>query len=213
MKILKKLFVGSIILLMLTTPLLVTAGVNEKTNVSSLNVYDGNSLGKITVAHIPLYIGWFKNHGVRVRYEGPPDNPGYDYYFTEVAGEVYMNFSLTVEHRLDDINMFFADRYTWINNLWISGGSPRRDYFSIENKTLCDNISFETYYINITEEEQLEPLKTNGESVYLEFWLFGMPAATNSPGIHILMELLPGLPLNFLESEGGKVPITIHPVQ
>jgi len=211
MKIRKRLFVGSIILLLITTPILVIAGVNENTHPSSLNISTNNSLGTLTVVHLPLYYQWFKYHGINVEYSPPDDNPGYDYYFCEVDGVVWMNFSLTVKHRLNPVKPFFADRYTWINSLYLNDGYT--DYFSFEGKELCENVSFETYYINLTEDDQIQPLETNGENVTLTFWLFGMPAVTNSPAVHTLMDLLPCYPINFLKDEGGSIPITIHPIQ
>ena len=212
MKVAKKIFVGSIILLLITTPIHVIAGVNENTHPSTLNSFGNNSLGKITIVHLPLYIQYFKFHGINnFDYDPPEDNPGYNYRFCEVDGKVLMNFSLTVEHRLNIVMPFFLVRYTWINDLWIGKGV---DYFRIENKRLCVSEAPEIYYVNMTEEDQIVPLETNGENVTLQFYLYGMPVVTTSVGVHTLMELImPGLKLNFLEDEGGHIPITIIPVQ
>jgi hypothetical protein len=208
----KGLVIGSIILLISTTPLLVATRINENTQPSTLNDFGNNSLGTIRIVHIPLYMQWFKFHGIHFEYFPPKDNLGFDYYFCEIDGEVLMNFSLTVEHRINEIGKFFSDRFTWINALWI--GDADVDYFRIEHKQPCVSLAFETYYVNMTEEDQIVPLLiTNHKNVTLQFWLGGMPAVTTSKFIHTIMELLPGLPLNFLKSEGGHIEITIHPVQ
>ena len=208
----KGLVIGTIILLMSTTPLIIATSVNENTQPSTVNDFGNNSLGKIRIIHVPLYIKFLKNRGIdSYVYYPPDDNPGYDYYFCEVDGKVLMNFSLTVEHRLNKLGPFFFDRVTWINDLWIGTST---DYFRIEHKQPCVNESWETYYVNMTEENQIEPLVTNGQDVTLQFFLYGMPVITTSDGVHTLMELLmPFLKSNFLESEGGKIPITIHPIQ
>ncbi len=195
MKILKRLFVGSIVLVLLTTPLLVIAGVNEKIDISNASVYDNNSLGSIEVVHQPFLFRTFSYRGIRVDYTPPAGNPNYDYYFPEENGEVLMNFTLEVKHRLNNVPMpYFASwiwpdefRFTWINLLYISGEGT--DYFGFENMTACKEYSFENYTVVIPEEEQSEPLVTNGEQKVLYFYLYVEAAATPIRIIQVLTGL------------------------
>lgn len=213
MKKLGKILVGSIILLMLTTPLLVSAGVNENKSSSSLNISGDNSIGKLVIVHMPLYRKFLTLHGIGVSWEyiPPQDNPGYDYYFCEVDGEVRMNFSLEVEHRLNVVSPFFTSRYTWINDLWVGKGSV--DYFRVEPKEKCEEEFFINYYVNLTEDQQFIPLETNGQNTTIEIWLFFMAAPTDIDAVHTFFELLPNMKYNAFENHGGKISINIHPMQ
>jgi hypothetical protein len=213
MKLFKIVFVGSLLLLMSATPLLVATDVKENTNESPIDYFGDNSLGKITVVHVPLTYQWFKNHGFgSVTYTPPDGNPGYNYDFCEVDGKISnMSFTLTVEHRLNKVGTFHANRHTWINDLWIGKGTV--DYFRIENMTLCYDEAFITYDVPLPENKQIVDLETNGEDVTLAFWLFGMPAVGDSKILWKILEIFPCYPINFLESVGGKIDITIHPIQ
>jgi len=209
MKISKKIFVSSIVLLLTITPLLATAREIEKTNLSSINTTRVNSLGNVTIEHIPLYLYPFTKGGMDVTYDPPPD--GFEYWFPEVNGEVLMNFSLKIRHRLPDFGSgsYLAVRYTWINNLIISGEGFE---YLIEDKKICKDNTFVTYYLNMTDK----PLETNGEDVTLDFYLFGGIAITNSSIIHELMWNGPFfkwiIPKNFLNPGTlDPTPITIHP--
>lgn len=209
MKTLKKLFICCIVLLILTTPPIFAKLVNENKHLSPLksplNDFGNNSLGKIRAIHYPMYYKYSKFHGMTVEYFPPVDNPGYDYYFCEVDDKVLMNFSLTIEHRLNEMVPFFFTRYTGIE-LWIGG--HEYDYFRIENKTLCDSEGFITYYVNLSEEDHIVPLETNGENVTLQFWLFVKPVVSNFKFIHLIMEIIPDLGVRI-----GPITINIYPVQ
>jgi len=210
----KGLVLVTIILLMSTTPLLVANKVNENIHPVALKDFGNNSLGTVTLMHYALYYRYLKFHGlVVIDYEPPEDNPNYDYYFCEIDGKVRMNFSLTVIHRLNAVVPFLFDRYTWINDLWIGKGPV--DYFRIQPPELCYSEAFVTYYVNLTEDAQIVDLITNGENVTIQFWLYGMPAVTNSGSIHNIMEIiLPGIKQDLLKPVGGSpIEINIIPVQ
>jgi hypothetical protein len=199
-------------LLLLITPIIAQADINENKNPLNKGDCDLNSLGNLTVVHIPMWIGYLQNHGIgqASEYNPPDDNPLYDYYFCEINGKVYMNFTLSVKHRLNDANGFFiSDRYTWINKIWISGDPDGTDYFAKVHKQECTDVAWEEYCIELTEGEQIEPLETNGEEKTIKLWIDIVPAITHNELLHNFMLFLPAFPLRL----AGPIDLTIHPVQ
>lgn len=216
MKVAKKIFVGSIILLLATTPLIATAGKNEINKTSSMNVDEVYSLGQVNISHEPMFNVPDKK-GMRVEF-WPADT--YDFNFTEVNGTVQLNFILTIKHQLNRPPIpYFAEfifrhnfRYTWVNRLYIHNPENDEDIYSIENKTVC-NTDYWVYY-NITMTGKY--LTTNGENKTLTFWLYGGPAITPIKFIYTMISLIvPGLLRNWLIpycNPYDYIPITIHPI-
>jgi len=167
MKIAKKIFVGSIILLLLT-PVLVVAEVNDSTHTATTGSNGPYSLGDIYVRHW----AWFshiKARGSRITWD-PPENLTFE--FNETNGTVWMNFYLTIHHRLAQgvIPILLRPRYTLLDHLWIS--DLQTDYFDVFNESKCTNPnSFDIYTINLTKDIQTLPLETHGQQKNLTFWL------------------------------------------
>jgi len=172
MKRVKRIFIVSIILLLLITSVLVAAAVHENTYTSLGSVNGNNSLGILQVTH-----------GGNWSFIPPPENT--IYYFCEKNGTVLMNFTLEVQHRLS--KRFLLPRYTLIDPLWIS--YKGEDYFFIFNETLCESEIFTNYTIYLTENMQKLPLETNGQIKVVEFWLnagegigkFHLPMSDGTP--------------------------------
>ncbi len=191
----------------MTTPLLVTAGVNKKIDISNASAYDGNCLGLLEVVHYP----WLR--------EGPPMvvdfYPGEDtFYFSEKNGTVKMNFTLTVKHRLNMVPITYLASWIWKDkfrytmiSLYISEPGYG-DLFSIYNEMSCTNESWETYIIYITEADQLEPLVTNGEQKVLYFYLYVEAGVTPIP----IIKRLSGIWSHKDPLPYGPISITIIPI-
>jgi len=219
MKGIKKIFVGSIILL-LTMTIIVSAGINENKQVESLNMNSYNSLGTITIQHQPMLYGYSEYHGMKVNYTPPPENPNLDYYFPELEnGTVHLNFTLNFVHYLNYPGMpYFASwlfpntfRFSWINRFWIHQPGNPVDIFTVEHQEYCTSdypVSF-----NITVE--CKYLQTNGNDTILEFWCRGAPGVTPLKVIYTIIASLPGVGRNLLSpycDPYSYIPITIHPV-
>jgi hypothetical protein len=180
MKLVKRIFVGSIILLLLITPVLATAEVKQNTNMPTTDTNGLNSLGEVTVIHLPWHYKPLINKGSWMFWNPPkPPYNNLTYYFYEKNNTVKMNFTLTIKHRLNNLSLpfFIIPRYTIIDRLWISSEDGKIDYFIIFNETKCTKAAFETYTINITENMQIQPLETNGQPTNLTLWvLMGVDA-------------------------------------
>jgi len=188
----KRLVISSIILLLLTAPILTSAELNKNTQPTSLNIYANNSLGTVTVDHQPGLFGIIRNKGAIVKYEPPDDNPNYDYYFPEDEnGTVIMNFTLHVKHRLNDIGVYWGEllwptehRWTLIK-IWVSAPNGS-DVISNETKTVCINKSiFEEYDITV-----IASLDTNGNTTKCKLWMTAWPLYTPYPFIHNICKVL-----------------------
>ncbi|MCX6661156.1 MAG: hypothetical protein NTY91_01230 [Euryarchaeota archaeon] len=216
----KKIIVSCIILLLTTTPLIASARINENKQNLSMNVYEGNSLGTVTVEHQPILWGYFKYHGINTSYTPPSTHPTFDYYFPELEnGTVCLNFTVTIKHYLNYASIpYFAQRlfpnnfrYTWVNRLHMSR-LQEPDIFSIENKNNCTSQNMETY--NITVDGIY--YTTNGANITFYFWLYGFAAITPFSTLHDLTNtfLLPWRH-NFLSpycNPYNCISITIHPI-
>jgi hypothetical protein len=195
--ILRRLFVGSIILLLSTTPLLVIAGVNEDIHLSTLNLPEENSLGMLIVEHLPMY-------RMIVRYYPPEE--GNVYYFPEGEnGYVNMNFTLNVSHCLKG-GPFFASwiwpdnyRYTAIET-WVN--YDKEDYVVDKNIILCNSYLFKDYQIKMSAAK---PLYTNGETLACRLWITAYPAITPIPFVQDILGL-------FLIQEVVVADIDINPI-
>jgi hypothetical protein len=122
MNLRKKIFVGSIILLLLT-PVLTTAEINKNTNISSKSTVNsgGNHsywLGTLDVTHYEYYLSWHDFKGARMNFTR---NLNTIFNFTEVNGVVWMNFSIIVRHHLNLVppGYFIRPRYTLIDYAYI----------------------------------------------------------------------------------------------
>lgn len=170
MKILKRLFVGSIILVLLTTPLLVSAGINEKTETTNMSVLPQNSLGWFDIVHQAFLPS--RKMISKCVHNDPPDNPTYQYWFPEdEEGYVDMNFTVNFTHVLNDVGTYFSE-VTWPNSfrftcakLWIRANNV--DSPVLWTQTLCINFIPGNYTITLKDGE---PLKTNGQTIQGEFW-------------------------------------------
>jgi hypothetical protein len=168
MNVAKKIFVGSIILLLLT-PVLVVAEVNYSTHSTTTGPHGPYSLGEVFVRQK----AWFGNISLRgsKMWWVSPGNLTFE--FNEINGKVMMNFTLTIHHRLvqGNIPILIRPRYTLVDHLWISN-PDNPDYFDIFNETKCINpTDYDTYKINLTPDRQTKPLETNGKPVNLTFYL------------------------------------------
>ena len=176
----KRLVISSIILLLLTAPILTSAELNKNTHPTSLNIYANNSLGTATVDHQPGLFGILKNRGALVTYDPPANNPSYNYYFPEDEnGTVFMNFTLHVKHRLNDIGIYWLEkiwptdhRWTFIK-IWVSWNG--NDVIKNETKKLCVHKDiFEPYNITVSA-----PIITNGTTQKCILWITATPLYTN----------------------------------
>jgi hypothetical protein len=218
MKVAKKIFIGSLILLLATTPLIATAGINESKQSLSMNDETG-FLGTVTIRHQPMLVAESKGMEV-VSYEPPEDNPNFIYNFTELEnGSVRLNFTVTIKHFLNKPGMpYFASwlfpnnfRFTWVKYFWIHEPGKPYDIYTIENQKPCTSTNVETYNIPATGKY----LETNGENVTLHFWLWGYPGVTPIRFIYTIISLRPGGGENFLSpycDPLNYIEITIHPV-
>jgi hypothetical protein len=173
MNVAKKIFIGSIILLLLT-PVLIAAGVNDSTPTTTTDTNGNNSLGTVTVLSYPWHFSPL-SRGAQMFWTPATVNNNI-YFFKEINGTVRMNFTLTIKHRLNagPIPFIILPRYTVVEYLWISDPGPGgSDYFKVFNETICATDSFVTYTINITEDMQKIDLQTNGQNKTLIF-LLGM---------------------------------------
>ena len=170
MNVAKKIFVGCLVMLLSTTPLLVTAETKDANNEINASIYENESycLGTLTVIHDPFYYKWFENKGARMEFE-PNESIDYPYQFCEVDGKVWMNFCFIVRHRLNAGPYYINPRYTLIDHVWINYNST--DYFNIWDEHLCDSDVFKEYRINLTPDVQKEGLPTNGKTLKVLFWL------------------------------------------
>ena len=189
----KRLVISSIILLLITAPILTSAELNKNTHPSSLNICDNNCLGTAKVDHQPGLYGILKYRGAIVNYYPPDDNPNYDYYFPEDEnGNVIMNFTLHVQHRLNDVMVYWGEniwptehRWTMID-IWVSYNGT--DYISNETKTVCVHYNeFKEY--NITPIAEL-PLHTNGTTLKCLLWITAYPLYTPVPFIQNICKVL-----------------------
>jgi len=207
MKVAKKIFIGSMILLLITTPILVSAGVNKNTHPLSLNVSEYNSLGTAILKHQPLLRTIFTDKGLVTNYEEPVGNLLYDYYFPEDEnGSVNLNFTLYVKHLVNPISIYWA-KFIWPEHhrssgitLWINFNGE--EYCYDRSVTDCNNSpDFQYYNISI---KGLKPLVTNGENktgiLYINAW----PAITPISFFQILCE-------RFFSDKVVQTDITIHP--
>jgi hypothetical protein len=188
MKFEKKIIVGCIILLLTTIPLIASARIYENKQNLSMNVYDGNSLGTVTVEHQPMLWNYFTYHGINTSYTPPSTHPTFDYYFPELDnGTVCLNFTVTIKHYLNYPGIpYFTQRifpntfrYTWVNRFHMAR-PYEPDIFSIENKNNCITQNMETY--NITVDGKYYP--TNGATITVYFWLWGLAAITPFSAVH-----------------------------
>ncbi|KYK24733.1 hypothetical protein AYK25_01510 [Thermoplasmatales archaeon SM1-50] len=221
MKLAKKIIVGCLILLLTTTPLIVSAGLRENVKILSMNRNNVNSLGTVTLTHQPLLYKYSEYQGMKVNYTPPPDNPHFIYNFTELEnGSILLNFTLFFIHYLNQPGApYYASylfpnkfRYTWVNRFWIvKPGEP--DIFSVVKEVFCTSNYPEPFNITVGGRY----LETNGNDTILRF------ACTGEPGItpvqllsQIIIPLIfPGIFEDFLSPFNepyGYIEITVHPV-
>jgi hypothetical protein len=188
MKYEKELIVGSIILLLMTTPLIASARINELKQNLPTTVYNGNSLGTVTVEHHPILWHYFTYHGITTSYTPPSTHPTFDYYFPELDnGTVCLNFSVTINHYLNYSGIPYFTRflfpntfrYTWVNSFQMAR-PDEPDIFNIENKNNCICENMETYTITVDGKYYA----TNGASIAVYFWLWGLAAITLFSAVH-----------------------------
>ena len=210
MKTLKRLFVGSIILLMLTTSLLVTAGVNEKIDTVNMSVDIDNYLGDLKVVHQP----WLKSGPAIdiVNYTPPEDNPTFQYYFPEDEnGYVDMNFSLNITHNTNVPNMPYFGKLIWpdeyrstVVNLWIN--YEGNDHIIKLDSMNCNKSFPETYTIYLKDGE---PLKTDNVPKQCVFYWSVWPGIGPNEGLHEY--IMPLFPLFMTGLQEDSVDIFINP--
>jgi hypothetical protein len=167
MNVVKRIVVGSIILLLLM-PVFVVAEVNYSTHTTTTGPHGPYSLGDVYVKHWAFFYN-LSARGARMIWV-PPENLTFE--FNEINGTVMMNFYITIHHRLEQgaIPILIAPRYTLIDHLWIS--SPSTDYFNVFNETKCTNQNtYDIYTIYLTPDIQTKPLETNGQQKNLTFWV------------------------------------------
>ena len=192
---------------MLTTSLLVTAGVNEKTNPSSMNTSNENSLGTLKIRHQPLINKPIRYKGMIINYEPPKNNTTYQYNFLEDEdGYVHMNFTLNVSHLINDALIYFAEypfpdnyRYTAIET-WVN--YDKEDYVRDKNIILCNSYLYEDYQIKMSA---VKPLYTNGETLACRLWITAYPGITPIPFVQDILGL-------FLIQEVVVEDIYINPI-
>jgi hypothetical protein len=222
MRVGKKILIGSIILLLTTTPLIASAGPNENIKSQPMTVESG-FLGTFNITHQPLLYNYKTNHGMNVNYIYPPGNPNLVYNFTELEnGTVRLNFTLNFLHHLNQpgapyvylAEFIFPFRYrsTIIDRFWIhQTGKP--DIYSVPREVWCTSDDPVPFNITVTGKY----LQTNHTNVTLEFWCTGMPGITPIKFIsYVVIPSLPGIKQNFLQEAAYPNPnllITIHPVQ
>ena len=179
MNIGKKIFVGCIILLLSMTPILAATELNHATDISPIKTANMNSLGTVTIVHLPLLPGWLRQRGMTVKYEAPEDNPTFEYYFPEDEnGYVHMNFTLNVKHRKNPVGFYLASwiwsgkyRYTGIH-AWVAYNGE--DIIDLrEYDELCIQTQFENFTRVISGD-----LKTDGENLSCLFWWNAWPGIT-----------------------------------
>jgi len=221
MKVAKKIFVGSILLLLATTPLIASAGINESKQSLSMNDETG-FLGTVTIRHQPMLWVYSEHHGMDVvSYEPPEDNPNFIYNFTQLEnGSVRLNLTVTIKHFLNKpgsmpyiASKVFPNnfRFTCVKNFWIHQPPNPYDIYSIENQKPCTSPDVTTYNITATGKY----LETKGKDVHLHFWLWGFPGVTPIWFIYTLISMLPGVSKNFLSpycDPLNYIEITIHPL-
>jgi len=206
----KKLLVGSIVLLLATTPLIATAGKNDISQPLSSSYYETYSLGQLNVTHQPPTYFFFEKK--LMDFEFWKVN-SYDFDFTEVNGVVILNFTVTVKHCLNMVPTYFAKfmfpnnyRGTWINRLYIHYPDGGNDTYSVEDVHYTTSSDWVYYTINMTGRH----LTTNGENKTLTFFFWGGPAVTPIPFVQSVVGLIKGMFRNFLAPD-DHITITIHP--
>jgi hypothetical protein len=192
----KKGMVLGIIILLSATPAILVANAGEDDTYLTLkaNVYDGNYLGYVTAVHhsIEEVISDFQSF-CDINVVQPETK---NFYFEEDEGEVLMNFTLNVSHRLNAAERWYAKRYTHIET-WISDTENNTDYFHVPDNKLCELERWDHYKIYLTEEDQIEPLETDGKTKNLT----------------VMIKVTVGL-TSFFRIRRGQVEmfeITIHP--
>lgn len=212
MKINKKLIIGSVILILITTPLLAAGQIQNDDKPNQLNSAYNNSLGKFTIQHQPFFPspGLIGLKGMEIIDYIPPED--YIYEFPEDEnGTVWMNFTLTIEHWINDIIFYpsswiFGEnfRHTWVKNLYIN--YEEYDYISHE-EYIDVNKTKDIRYVKV---KALEGLITNGENKTVDWYQFGL-AGIGPFGIDIFVPLL--LQNWLMETEGKeRQPLTIVPI-
>ncbi|KYK22322.1 hypothetical protein AYK25_02670 [Thermoplasmatales archaeon SM1-50] len=207
MKVVKKIIVGSIILVMISTAILGSAKVNNDKNPSSLNISDENSLGTAILKHQPLLRTIIGDQGLITDYEPPVGNPTYDYYFPEDEnGYVELNFSLNVQHLINPIPIYWAKwifprTYRW-SGITLYVNYAGEDYCYSKTTTLCNTTFLVNYNISINSSKQLF---TNNNTLECKLIVFAWPGATPIPYIHDLCEA-------YFPDEVINTNITIHPI-
>ena len=170
MKRIKRIFVASIILLLSITPVLATVEVKENTQISTVSTIGNNSysLGVLTVEHQPFTNHFFKYKGATMSYQRPDI---LTFQFPEINGSVWMNFTITVTHRLNipPVPYFILPRYTLVDRLYLNYDG--QDYFNIFNEILCESEAQTNYTIYLTPDKQVKSLPTHGQPVTVQFYL------------------------------------------
>lgn len=207
MKVVKKIFVGSLLLVMITTPILSSAIAYNHTNPSSLIVPTNNSLGTAILKHQPLLRTIFSDKGLITDYEPPASNPTYDYYFPQDgSGYVSLNFSLNVQHLINPIPIYWAKwiffkTYRW-SGITLYVNYDGEDYCYKRTTTLCNSTYLVPYNISVNGSK---PLFTNNNNLTCKLYITAWPGITPIPNMHDLCEL------NFAD-EVITTNITIHPI-
>ncbi len=173
MKLLKKLLVGSIILLLSTTFLVSAAQIKQNPNAEPVNTTEMNSLGKFVIRHWPLSPIYIKYKGMEIIEYTPPDD--YIYEFPEDEnGTVWMNFSLTIEHWLNNVGVYWAKflfpnnfRFTCFSSYIFDDGIDYIFYDHCED--VPTNYSHEEFMIYM----YAVGLKTNGQNKTLFVFIDG----------------------------------------
>jgi hypothetical protein len=205
----KTLVIITIILLISTTPLLVTAGIKETNVIKNTSTNIINDLGTIKVTHQP----WFAlGPPINVVYVPPEDNPTFEYYFPQDEnGYVDMNFTVNITHLLNTVPPGYFAKWIWpekyrytVVTLWIRVEDV--DYIIVDkNAKNCSNITFpETYQITLTTDPD-KRLKTNNDTKEGTFWWHVLPGIGPNPKIWDIISLFP-------VSRGGSKPIFVIPI-
>jgi hypothetical protein len=171
MKVARKIFVGSIILLFMTVPILASADVNNTTTISPLRSSGYNDLGTIQLQHQPILRTLGTTMGLISEYFPPGENPNYDYYFPQDEdGNVYMNFTLQIKHLKNPSYPYwvpnrFSDVTVWINFNGV-------DYIYNGSIKECKTIYYESYNFSFY---CVTPLRTNNTKLAVRFFCTASP--------------------------------------
>lgn len=206
MKCIKKIFLGSTILVMVLTPILGSAMVNNDKNPIAMNLTDDKSLGTAILKHQPLFRTIFGDQGLITDYDPPSGNPTYDYYFTEDEnGYVQLNFSLIVQHLINPVPIYWAKwiffkTYRW-SGVTVYVNYDGEDYCYSRTTALCNSTFLVNYNISI---HSIKPLFTNNTTRVCKLAIYTWPGVTPILNMHDLCEA-------YFADEAIVTNITIHP--